>query len=118
MFLEADKPKGAFATIYLVIDVIATIRLKPNCREEFLTLFNSNVPNVVAEDGCHGYYPAVDVDSGHPAQESHHDRVTVVEKWRDVAALQAHSQAPHMIAYGKQVKDMVEDVSLRVVQQA
>ena len=101
-----------------MIDVIATIRLKPNCREEFLAIFNANVPNVVAEDGCHGYYPAVDVDSGHPAQEKHYDRVTVVEKWRDVDALQAHSKAPHMLAYGQQVKDMVETVTLRVVQQA
>ena len=101
-----------------MIDVIASIRLKPGCREEFLALFNANVPNVLAEDGCHGYYPAVDVDSGHPAQDKRHDRVTVVEKWRDVAALQAHSQAPHMLAYGEQVKDMVENVSLTVVQQA
>ena len=44
--------------------------------------------------------------------------MTVVEKWRDVAALQAHSRSAHMIAYGNQVKDMVENVSLRVVQQA
>lgn len=101
-----------------MIDVIASIRLKPGCREEFLAIFNANVPNVLAEDGCHGYYPAVDVDSGHPAQEKHHDRVTVVEKWRDAAALQAHSKAPHMVAYGRQVKDMVETVTLRVVQQA
>jgi quinol monooxygenase YgiN len=101
-----------------VIDVIASIRLKPGVRDEFLAIFNANVPNVVAEDGCHQYYPAVDVESGHPAQELHHDRVTVVEKWRDVAALQAHSRSAHMIAYGKQVKDMVESVSLRVVQQA
>lgn len=101
-----------------MIDVIATIRLKPGVREEFLAIFNANVPNVVAEDGCHGYYPAVDVASGHPAQEQEHDRVTVVEKWRDVAALQAHSQSSHMLSYGERVKDMVEEVSLRVVQQA
>jgi len=107
-----------FATIVLVIDVIASIRLKPGRRDEFLTIFKALVPAVIAEDGCHGYYPAVDVDSGHPAQEKDANRVTVVEKWRDSAALLAHSQAPHMVAYGEQVKDMVEDVSLKVVQQA
>lgn len=106
------------ATIDIVIDVIASIRLKPGCRQQFLTLFNANVPNVVAEDGCHQYYPAIDVETGHPAQDQNPDSVTVVEKWRDVAALQAHSEAPHMAAYREQAKDMVEAVSLKVVQRA
>ncbi len=101
-----------------VIDVIASIRLHSGRREEFLAAFHANVPNVLAEDGCHGYYPAVDVDTGLSAQEQDGNRVTVVEKWRDVAALQAHLKTPHMAAYREQVKDMVEGVSLRVVQQA
>ncbi len=101
-----------------MIDVIASIRLKPGRRDEFLAIFLANVPDVVAEDGCHGYYPAVDVDSGLPVQEKNPDGVTVVEKWRDVAALQAHLKAPHMLVYREKVVDMVEGVSLKVVQQA
>ncbi|MEZ5395158.1 MAG: putative quinol monooxygenase [Bryobacterales bacterium] len=83
------------ATILSVIDVIATINLKPGVRDQFLAIFNANVPNVLAEDGCHQYYPAVDIASGHSRAESSYDRVTVVEKWRDVAALAAHSASPH-----------------------
>ena len=101
-----------------MIDVIASIRLKPGRRDEFLAFFSANVPNVLAEDGCHQYYPAVDVETGLSAQVHDADGVTVVEKWRDVAALQAHLKAPHMAAYREQVKDMVLGTSLKVVQQA
>jgi quinol monooxygenase YgiN len=99
-----------------VIDVIASIRLKPGRRNEFLAILSANVPDVLAEDGCVDYYPAVDVDSGVAVQEKDADGVTVVEKWRDVPALQAHLKAPHMLAYRAKVADMVEKVSLKVVQ--
>jgi quinol monooxygenase YgiN len=100
-----------------VIDVIASIRLKPGRRNEFLAIFAANVPNVLAEDGCHQYYPAIDVDTGLAVQEKDPNGVTVVEKWRDTPALQAHLKTPHMLSYREKVSDMVESVSLKVVQQ-
>ena len=99
-----------------MIDVIASIRLRPGRRNEFLAILSANVPDVLAEDGCVDYYPAVDVDSGVAVQEKDADGVTVVEKWRDVPALKAHLKAPHMLAYRAKVADMVEGVSLKVVQ--
>ncbi|NLK82560.1 MAG: antibiotic biosynthesis monooxygenase, partial [Lentisphaerae bacterium] len=33
-----------------MIHVIATVNLKPGCREKFLEIFNANVPNVLHED--------------------------------------------------------------------
>ena len=42
------------------------------------------------------------------------DAVVVVEKWASVAALQAHSQAPHMADYRVRVKDFVKGVKLLV----
>ena len=53
-----------------MIHVIATIELKPNSREDYLTVLRNNVSNVKAEAGCLGYEPAVDIDSGLPAQEA------------------------------------------------
>ena len=35
-----------------MIQVIATIELKPGCRDDFLPLLNENVPKVKAEYGC------------------------------------------------------------------
>ena len=99
-----------------MIQVIATIELKPGCREDFLPLLNDNVPKVKAEDGCLAYDPFVDIDSGLPFQgEISVDVVTLVEAWSSVEALQAHLKAPHMAAYREKVKDMVTSVTIQVL---
>jgi quinol monooxygenase YgiN len=101
-----------------VIDVIASIRVRPGRLDEFLTVFKALVPEVLAEDGCHGYYPAVDIDTGLAAQVKDPDIVTIVEKWRDVDALRAHLEAPHMLSYRERAADLVESVSLTIVEAA
>ena len=101
-----------------MIDVIASIRVKPGRLQEYLEVFKANVPAVLAEDGCIDYYPALDVESGHAAQSKDPTMVTVVEKWRDVAALTAHSQAPHMLRLRETVGEMVEGISIKVVGKA
>jgi quinol monooxygenase YgiN len=100
-----------------MIHVIATIELVPGKREPFLEAFHENVPNVKAEDGCHEYGPAVDIATDIAAQLPVRENiVTIMEKWRDVAALKAHLAAPHMAAYRTRVKDMVVGVSLQILQ--
>jgi quinol monooxygenase YgiN len=102
-----------------MIHVIATIELTPGGREAFLKEFHALVPHVHAEDGCIAYGPAVDVASGIPLQGAlRKDVVTVVEQWRDVAALQAHLVAPHMQAYRGKVKDLVRGTQLQVLEPA
>jgi quinol monooxygenase YgiN len=39
----------------------------------------------------------------------------VVEKWRDLAALEAHLAAAHMTAYRGRVKDLVVQTTLQVL---
>jgi len=99
-----------------MIQVIATIELKPGCRDDFLPLLNENVPKVKAEDGCLAYDPFVDVDSGLPFQgEIRQDVVTLVEAWSSIEALHAHLKTPHMAAYRDKVKDMVTKVRIQVL---
>ena len=99
-----------------MIQVIATIELKPGCREDFLPLLNENVPNVKAEDGCLAYDPFVDIDSGLPAQGEISDNVvTLVEAWSSIEALHTHLKAPHMAEYRDKVKDMVTKVTIQVL---
>ena len=99
-----------------MIQVIATIELKPGCREDFLPLLNDNVPKVKAEDGCLAYDPCVDIDSGLLSQgKISDDVVTLVEAWSSVEALQAHLKAPHMADYRDKVKDMVINVTIQVL---
>ena len=102
-----------------MIHVIATVTLAPGTRGRFLEVFNANVPNVLAEDGCLEYGAGVDAETDIPSQPPRRpDVVVVVEKWRDLAALKAHSTAPHMTAYRAKAKNYILSVSLQVLDPA
>ena len=100
-----------------MIQVIATIELKPDCLDDYLAILHKNVPNVKAEEGCLAYEPSVDVDSGLPVQgDIRQNTVTIVEAWVSLDALHAHLKTSHMAAYREAVKDYVQDVRLQVLQ--
>ena len=100
-----------------MIHVIATIELKPNSRQAYLPVLQKNVANVKAEEGCLAYEPAVDIDSGLPAQGTVRENVvTIVEAWESLEHLVAHLKTPHMAAYREAVKDYVQNVRLQVLE--
>jgi quinol monooxygenase YgiN len=101
-----------------MISVIASIRVKAGRRSEFLQIFKANIPKVRQEKGCVEYFPAVDVNSGIPPQVLDENMVTIIEKWESLEALGNHLTAPHMLAYREKVKDIVENLSLKVLQEA
>lgn len=102
-----------------MIHVIATIELHPGKRAAFLQEFHQVMPHVHSETGCFEYGPTIDLQTSIPAQGSaREDVVTVVEKWADLPALEAHLQAPHMLEYRTKVKDYVKGVKLHVLQPA
>ena len=102
-----------------MVHVVATIQLNSGVRERFLAEFLRIVPDVHAEDGCLEYGAAVDCPTGIAAQPPvRPDVVVVVEKWRDVAALEAHLAAPHMTDYRARVRDYVTTVELQVLEPA
>ena len=101
-----------------MISVLASIQIKPGCKDQFLAIFKANVPAVKAEDGCLEYRPTVDAPTGLPPQKLDADLVTIIEKWSSLDALRAHLAAPHMAAYREKVKDLVAGVSLKVLQDA
>jgi quinol monooxygenase YgiN len=101
-----------------MINVLAAISVKPGKRDEFVKIFKANVPNVRAETGCIEYVPTVDVDAELAPQILDENSVTVIEKWESLEALQDHLVAPHMMAYKEQVKDIVDGVSIKVLQEA
>jgi quinol monooxygenase YgiN len=100
-----------------MIYVIATVEVKPGKRDAFLAEFHKNIPNVRAEMGCFEYGPTVDVKTDIKAQIPLRENVvTIVEKWENLQALQAHLVAPHMTAYRERVKDIVAGVTLQVLE--
>ncbi len=71
-----------------MIHVIATIELAPGTRETYLTEFRKIIFDVRAEKGCIEYGSAIDAQTDLSNQaEIGPDKVVVVEKWEDLAAL-------------------------------
>ncbi len=100
-----------------MIHVIATIELKPDCRDDYLKILSENVLKVKAEDGCLAYEPTIDMESGLPIKsEIRENVVTIVEAWENLEALHAHLKTTHMATYREAVKDYVLGLKVRVLQ--
>jgi quinol monooxygenase YgiN len=100
-----------------MIHVIASIQVKEGNLSRFVEIFKSNMPAVLKEKGCLGYAPTRDVSTGLPPQDMNKNRVTVIEKWDTLADLKAHMSAPHMLEYREKTRNLVENVSLRILEQ-
>jgi len=99
-----------------MIYVIATLQLKPGVRERVLREVHAVSAEVRREDGCLEYTANIDVESGHPRQIAlRPDVLTIVERWRDLGALAAHSSAPHMLAFRQRVAELVLSTSLQIL---
>ena len=71
--------------------VAGTVRLPPENLDRLRPHMDAMLTASRAEDGCIAYSYAVDVqDPG---------LIRVFEIWRDQAAVDAHFQAPHMVAW-------------------
>lgn len=102
-----------------VVHVVAVITAKPGKRQDVLAVFNENVPNVHAEDGCIEYGATIDTkDVGSFQTEFGQDTFVVVEKWESLDHLKAHAAAPHMAAYSAKVKDQLADRVIHVLSPA
>lgn len=101
-----------------MIHVLASLHIKEGHLAEFIAIFKANIPYVLKERGCVEYVPTVDVPTGLPPQDMNQNVVTIVEKWESLDDLLAHIKAPHMLAYGEKVKDLVERKSLKILKEA
>ena len=102
-----------------IVNVVAIITTKAGMRSNVLAAFNANVPNVHAENGCIEYAPTIDTKGVGPFQtEVGPDTFVVIEKWESLEHLMAHAAAPHMIAYGAKVKDMLVDRAIHILSSA
>lgn len=102
-----------------MIHVLAIITAHPGLRDRILEAYRANVDAVRTEDGCLAYEAVVDVRDGAAGfAQFGPDAFVVVEKWASMAALQAHAVAPHMKAYGRQVKDLTASRAIHVLEPA
>ena len=101
-----------------MIHVLAIITAKPGMRERILEAYRANVAAVRAEAGCLAYEAVIDVRAAAGFAQFGEDTFVVVEKWASMEALQAHAVAPHMKAYGYQVKDLTASRAIHVLEPA
>lgn len=101
-----------------MINVIASVQVKEGKVSEFIELFKSLVPNVLAEEGCVEYFPAVDIPTGLPPQDLNENVVTIIEKWKSLDDLMAHLSTPHMAEHMEKEKDFVEKASIKILKEA
>jgi len=101
-----------------MIYVIASIHVKEGRLQDFIEVFKSNVPDVREERGCIQYSPTVDINADLPPQILDENVVTIIECWDSLDALRDHLATPHMLAYREKVKGIVEDTSIKVLQEA
>ncbi len=99
-----------------MIHVIASIKIKSSQIDQFVNIFKSNIPKVLKEDGYIEYSAAIDYKTDVPIQKLDSHMVTVIEKWDSFAALLAHFEAPHMVKYKSDVDGMVEDISIKILE--
>jgi quinol monooxygenase YgiN len=102
-----------------MIRVVAIITAKPGRREALMELFRANMPAVHAEQGCVEYEPFVDAAGfGGFQAPIGPDAFVVLETWESADALKAHSASPHMAAYGKASKELIESRKIHIFERA
>jgi quinol monooxygenase YgiN len=99
-----------------MISVIASIRVKPGMLPDYLAILKDTAPSVRKEKGCIEYVPTIDIDVKLPPQVLDKEVVTILEKWESLESLHAHLGSPHMLDYREKVKNLVESVSIKVLQ--
>jgi quinol monooxygenase YgiN len=100
-----------------MIHVIASIRVKTGRMNDLLEVFRSNAGSVRKERGCIRYIPTTGIDTPFLPHAMDKDVLTIIEAWEDLDALRDHLASPGMAAYRERTKDLVEDRSIRVLQE-
>jgi quinol monooxygenase YgiN len=102
-----------------MIRLVVTMVIKEGKMDAFLAECKKIRPQVLAEKGCIMYDYHREIQSPLGSQEPvQKNRITLLEAWESLDALQEHSAAPHMKEFLARVKDMRESVTARVLEPA
>lgn len=101
-----------------MITMVCSMIVKPGCKQRFLDALTAMVPLVRAEVGCVFYAGYTDLDAEYSRQWVQQDRITIIETWRDEAALRAHWKAPHLDDYRAKTRDLVLSKTISFLQEA
>jgi quinol monooxygenase YgiN len=100
-----------------MIHVIARFTAKPGMRDNILAAAREIRPMVLVEKGCIEYNLVVDTPDN-PFQKFGPDTMLFLEKWEDMAALQAHAACAHTQGFFAKAKDWTESSAIHVLEAA
>jgi quinol monooxygenase YgiN len=88
----------------MTLNVVAMIDAKPEFVSEIELALREMLVPTRAEPGCLQYELTRDMDSP--------TRLVMVERWQDVAALDAHTATPHMARLREAMAGRIEQVNV------
>ena len=100
-----------------MIAVIATIETAPGRRNDLLAIMRGLVPEGSRGEGL-PRIRAHDQRLERLAGPVHENAVTMIEKWENLAALEAHLKTPHMGEFRQQTEPLRLTLSLQIVEPA
>lgn len=98
-----------------MIHVIASILVYDDKLQDVLGIYKDFVPQVLKEKGGSMYLPTIDVQTDLPRQDRNPNVVTVLEQWDDLAAFEAHINQAHSVQFRKDIENIVELISVKVL---
>lgn len=84
--------------------IVARVRVRPGSRDAFVAASEELIVRTRAEEGCQSY--ALHEDVHEP------NSFLFFEEWRDRAAIDAHFQEPHFLAFGEAAGELIEEKSI------
>lgn len=90
-----------------MIYVVATLDIRPDMRDDFLTAARFCATETRNEKGCGAY----DVHES----ITHPNRFTFVERWESRDHLNAHFRQPHVRAFGKATKEAITETRMEII---
>lgn len=100
-----------------MLHVLVTMMIKEDRMEDFLALCKALRPQVLKEKGCLAYDYTREIASPLGIQPPVvANRITLLERWESLEALQAHMETPHMKEAGPKMKDLRLSVEARVTE--
>lgn len=99
-----------------MIHVIASISIKEGRLEDIKKIYEFFAPKVEIEKGCRMYCPTFDYSTDIQTQVKDNNVITVIEKWESIEDFKAHLSAPHVLQFREDIKGIVENVSIKVLE--
>lgn len=102
---------------YPMIHVHALLEIAPDRINEYLTIHQALIPQILQEEGCAEYLLAIDAPTAIDIQrQAGSEVVSVIEKWETVSAFETHLNAPHVVDFRQRVEGLLLNATAYILE--